>query len=93
MTVKDKFIFTGFVAPAPAQSPAVAFEFTQIEGFLDLEQACDELVNVALAMKRTHDFQSASRDHISSVLLYNMRRSSMESLLDMIGQYVDQIPE
>lgn len=93
MTVKDKFIFTGFVAPAPVQTPAVAFEFTQIEGFLDLEQACDELVNVALAMKRTHDFQSASRDHISSVLLYNMRRSSMESLLDMIGQYVDQIPE
>ena len=82
----------GVVDPSSI-APVTLFEFTQIDGFLDLEQACDELVNVALAMKRTHNLESASRDHISTVLVYNIRRRSIESLLNLIGQYVDQIPE
>ena len=69
------------------------FNFTTIKGCLNIEAAGDELIALAKIVRQTHDAKSAKSDRASLKQFLAMRRESMNSLLNLIESYIDQIPD
>ena len=67
--------------------------FVQIEDMLSLEEAMSELVHVSKCMQETHDNKSFNNKKKTMQHIFNMRKASINSLLDLIQQYIDQMPD
>ena len=68
------------------------FEFTPIEGYLNLEHATAELVHIAELIQDTHTFDSTRFSKTYMMQLFELRKKGMLSLLDLIEEYIKQMP-
>lgn len=66
--------------------------FTQIPGMLTLEQATAELVHVAEVMQRTHINEAFHGSKLLQRRLFEIRKEGLVALLDLIEEYLEQIP-
>ena len=69
----------------------VPFEFTPIEGMLTLAEATQHLVQVAECMQTTHTLDTRLNWY-QSKLLFDMRKASVTALLNLIEEYLNQMP-
>lgn len=69
------------------------FQFEQIDGFLHLDEATEQLVHVAKCMQQTHTLSSARNSKATIRHIFKMRKASITALLDLIEQYVEQMPD
>lgn len=69
------------------------FEFQPIEGSMSLVQAGEELVRIAESIQHTHDNNSASQNKNAMQSMFNMRKASLNSVMDLIQQYIKQMPD
>lgn len=67
------------------------FQFKQIEGMMSLEQATKELVHIAECMQRSHTLDSAKGDALMLKIAFDVRKKGINSLMDLIEQYVNQM--
>ena len=72
---------------------AEKFKFTPIEGMLTLEEATATLVSVAQCVQRTHNNDSAKSSREMMLHLFKLRKASITVLMDLIEQYINQMPE
>lgn len=75
-----------------AAAVTTEFQFKTIEGFLGLDEATANLVHVAQCMQRTHTLEETSNKDMMR-RLFEMRKASVNALMDLIEQYIDQMPE
>lgn len=73
--------------------PSGGFQFTQIEGYLSLEDATKELVHLAECIQRTHNNESAVKNRMLMQTLFNSRKAGAIALLDLIEAYIHQMPD
>jgi hypothetical protein len=66
--------------------------FTTIPGMLTLEEATAELVHLAKIMQRTHTDESFNDSRHLQQVVFEIRKAGIKSLLNLIEQYLDQIP-
>lgn len=66
--------------------------FTTIPGKLTLEEATAELVHVAQVMQRTHTDEAFNGSGHLQQVLFEVRKTGIMVLLDLIERYLEQIP-
>ena len=66
--------------------------FTTIPGKLTLEEATAELVHVAQVMQRTHTDEAFNGSRHLQQVMFEVRKAGIKSLLNLIEQYLEQIP-
>lgn len=68
-------------------------EFEQIPDSLSLEEATAELVRYAKLMQGTHTNNSISiMNREAAIFFFDMRKTGMQALMNLIEQYLQQIP-
>ena len=70
------------------------FQFKPIAGYLSLNEATASLVHIAKAIQSSHKEENASEyDKEMQLHVFQLRADSVRVLMNLITQYLDQIPE
>ncbi len=70
------------------------FQFKQIQDYLSLNEATASLVNIAKNIQSSHKEEDAHRYSKATQLhVFQIRADSVRVLMNLITQYLDQIPE
>lgn len=66
--------------------------FETIPGMLTLEEATAELVHIAQIIQRTHTDAAFIESRRHQQVMFEVRKTGIEVLLNLIEQYIKQIP-
>lgn len=69
------------------------FEFSQIDGHLSPDQVGADLVRYAQLMQESFLSPSIEGDKSQKKFFFENRKAGINALMDLIGEYIDQIPE
>jgi hypothetical protein len=80
------------LSPTGKKRKGNKMNFTTIPGKLTLEEATAELVHVAQVMQRTHTDETFNGSRHLQQVMFEIRKTGIEILLNLIEQYIQQIP-
>jgi hypothetical protein len=70
------------------------FQFKEIDGYLSLNEATENLVNIAKCIQSSHKEENAATYRKDMQLrVFEIRAAGIKDLMDLIQDYLEQIPD